>query len=91
MGAFDLLTASDSEDSQRRIAGALSVLGIRRGDRIALSLTNSPVVINTALAALRVGVVPVMLDHVNAGRLTLARFVDLSSAGPASSSLVGMT
>jgi dihydroorotase len=27
--------------------------------------------------------VPVMLDHVSAGRLTLARFVDLTSAGPA--------
>src|SRR5262249_16138853 len=27
--------------------------------------------------------VPIMLDHVNAGRLTLLRFVDLSSAGPA--------
>lgn len=27
--------------------------------------------------------VPTMLDHVNAGRLTLERFVDLSSAGPA--------
>ncbi|MGM4903487.1 dihydroorotase [Tardiphaga sp. 866_E4_N2_1] len=27
--------------------------------------------------------VPIMLDHVNAGRLSLARFVDLSSAGPA--------
>jgi dihydroorotase len=27
--------------------------------------------------------VPVMLDHVNAGRLTLPRFVDLTSAGPA--------
>jgi dihydroorotase len=27
--------------------------------------------------------VPIMLDHVNAGRLTLARFVDLTSAGPA--------
>jgi dihydroorotase len=27
--------------------------------------------------------VPVMLDHVNAGRLTLLRFVDLTSAGPA--------
>ena len=26
--------------------------------------------------------VPVMLDHVNAGRLTLARFVDLTGAGP---------
>jgi dihydroorotase len=26
--------------------------------------------------------VPVMLDHVAAGRLTLARFVDLTSAGP---------
>ncbi len=26
--------------------------------------------------------VPIMLDHVNAGRLTLQRFVDLSSAGP---------
>jgi dihydroorotase len=27
--------------------------------------------------------VPVMLDHVNAGRLSLARFVDLTSGGPA--------
>lgn len=27
--------------------------------------------------------VPVMLDHVNAGRLSLMRFVDLTSAGPA--------
>jgi dihydroorotase len=27
--------------------------------------------------------VPLMLDHVNAGKLSLARFVDLSSAGPA--------
>jgi dihydroorotase len=27
--------------------------------------------------------VPILLDHVHAGRLTLARFVDLTSAGPA--------
>ena len=27
--------------------------------------------------------VPIMLDHVNAGRLTLQRLVDLTSAGPA--------
>ncbi|WP_036259558.1 dihydroorotase [Methylocapsa aurea] len=27
--------------------------------------------------------VPVMLDHVNAGRLSLGRFIDLTSAGPA--------
>src|SRR5262249_53586293 len=27
--------------------------------------------------------VPIMLDHVNAKRLSLARFVDLTSAGPA--------
>jgi dihydroorotase len=27
--------------------------------------------------------VPVMLDHVSAGRLSLSRFVDLTSAGPA--------
>ena len=27
--------------------------------------------------------VPVMLDHVNAGRLSLERFVDMTSAGPA--------
>jgi dihydroorotase len=27
--------------------------------------------------------VPIMLDHVAAGRLTLVRFVDLTSAGPA--------
>jgi dihydroorotase len=32
--------------------------------------------------------VPIMLDHVNAGRLTLARLVDLTSAGP--SRLFGM-
>ena len=29
--------------------------------------------------------VPLMLDHVNAGRLSLARFVDLTSAGPGAS------
>ena len=27
--------------------------------------------------------VPVMLDHVNAGRMSLARFIDMTSAGPA--------
>ncbi len=27
--------------------------------------------------------VPIMLDHVNAGRLSLERFVDMTSAGPA--------
>jgi dihydroorotase len=27
--------------------------------------------------------VPIMLDHLNAGRLSLARLVDLTSAGPA--------
>ena len=27
--------------------------------------------------------VPIMLDHVNAGRLSLLRFVDLAGAGPA--------
>jgi dihydroorotase len=27
--------------------------------------------------------VPIMLDHVNVGRLSIARFVDLSSHGPA--------
>jgi dihydroorotase len=27
--------------------------------------------------------VPLMLDHIHAGRLTLERFVDLTSAGPA--------
>jgi dihydroorotase len=27
--------------------------------------------------------VPIMLDHIHAGRLTLARFIDLTSAGPA--------
>src|ERR1700752_1184831 len=27
--------------------------------------------------------VPIMLDHVNAGRLSLQRFVDLTSGGPA--------
>jgi dihydroorotase len=27
--------------------------------------------------------VPVMLDHVNAGRLSLLRFMDMTSAGPA--------
>lgn len=63
-GARDVqvLTAARSERQQRRVAGALRVLGLRAGDRLALQLPGSTALVSAVLGALRTGVVPVLVD-----------------------------
>ena len=65
---------------QRRVAAALAVRGVREGDRVAVIAANSPLVIAVALGALRVGVVPVM---VNADLLAGEQQVILDDCRPA--------
>ena len=70
---MDVLTAADSTDQQRRIAGGLLAGGLRAGDRIALQTTSSGLMLSGILGALRVGIVPVLL---NAGLLDHERVAD---------------
>ena len=74
------VTAAESEMQQRRVAAALAVRGVREGDRVAVIAANSPLVIAVALGALRVGVVPVM---VNADLLAGEQQVILDDCRPA--------
>ncbi|MCE7003097.1 AMP-binding protein [Kibdelosporangium philippinense] len=57
-----LITAADSEKTQRRAAGGLKRAGLDVGERVVLSLPTSGDLLAVALGALRSGVVPVMLD-----------------------------
>jgi len=58
----DLLTASDSESAQRRVAGSLRSRGLTAGDRLVLAVPGSTTYVSVVLGALRSGVVPVPLD-----------------------------
>jgi long-chain acyl-CoA synthetase len=60
--SVEVLTAADAEAAQRRAAGALLAAGLRRGDRVAFSLPSSSALLCAVLGALRVGVVPVLLN-----------------------------
>ena len=59
---IERVTAAESEDAQRRIAGALHARGLRRGDRVAVVAAPSATYLATALGALRTGIVPVLLN-----------------------------
>lgn len=59
---IELLTAADSENQQRRVAGALGRRGIGPGERIAFVTSSSGAMLSAVLGALRVGVVPVLLN-----------------------------
>ncbi|HUS62816.1 MAG TPA: AMP-binding protein [Acidimicrobiales bacterium] len=68
MGDATLLSARESDDLQRRAAGALLGRGLRAGDRVAFALTSSLDLLSAILGAARVGIVPVvlhaeLLDH----------------------------
>ena len=60
--AVDVLTAADAEGAQRRAAGALLAAGLEPGDRVVFSLPSSSALLCAVLGALRVGVVPVLLN-----------------------------
>jgi len=75
----EILTAADSEATQRRVAGALRARGLVAGDRVALVTTSSATMLSAILGALRIGVVPVLL---NAGLLDHERADLLADARP---------
>ena len=76
---MELLTAAASEADQRRVAGGLRARGLGAGDRVALVTTSSGAMLSAILGALRIGVVPVLL---NAGLLDHERATLLADARP---------
>jgi long-chain acyl-CoA synthetase len=76
---MEILTAAESTDQQRRIAGGLLGAGLREGDRVAMVAGSSGLLLSAILGALRVGVVPVML---HAGLLEHERRALLDDAQP---------
>jgi acyl-CoA synthetase (AMP-forming)/AMP-acid ligase II len=58
----ELLTAAESERQQRRVAGSLLARGLRPGDRVAVCTSSSAAMLSAILGALRVGIVPVVLN-----------------------------
>ena len=58
----EVLSAEAAETAQRRAAGALRAAGLAAGDRVALCLPSSAALLNAVLGALRVGIVPVLLN-----------------------------
>jgi long-chain acyl-CoA synthetase len=56
------LTAAGAEQRQRRIAGGLAARGLSEGDRVALAWPSSADLLLTVMAALRTGIVPVVLN-----------------------------
>ena len=71
------LTSTDSEDQQRRVAGALAAAGVGWGERAALLLPRRVEAISAILGALRSGVIPVVL---HAGLLEHERDALLANA-----------
>ena len=76
----EVLTAADAEVSQARAAGALLAAGCRTGDRVAFCLPSSAALLCAVLGALRVGIVPVLL---NATLTTAERDLFVDDADPA--------
>ncbi len=59
---MEVLTAADSERTQRRVAGALLGAGARSGARVVFALPPSGAHLSALLGALRTGIVPVPLN-----------------------------
>lgn len=79
-GDLELITAPQAEDLQRRIAGGLLSDGLTPGDRVLVATTSGGPMLATILGALRVGIVPVVL---NSGLLDTEREVLVADAEPA--------
>jgi long-chain acyl-CoA synthetase len=76
---MEVLTAAESTEQQRRIAGGLLAGGLSAGERVALRTTSSGLMLSGILGALRVGIVPVLL---NPGLLDHERDALLADAQP---------
>lgn len=75
----ELLTAAQSEEQQRNVAGALRARGLVAGDRVALLTSSSGAMLSAILGSLRVGVIPVLL---NSGLLEEERRLLIADAQP---------
>ena len=75
------LTAAGADERQRRIAGGLDAAGYREGDRIAVVAPSSADLLLTVLAALRRGIVPVVLNAALTEREVDALVADAEVAG----------
>lgn len=62
MSGATVVTAGEAEADQRRAAAALRARGLAAGDRVALIATGSPAYLAVAVGALRVGIVPVLVN-----------------------------
>jgi long-chain acyl-CoA synthetase len=58
----EVLTAEAAEAAQGRAAGALTAAGLEAGDRVAFCLPSSAPLLCAVLGALRIGVVPVLVN-----------------------------
>lgn len=76
----EVLRAEDAEAAQRRAAGWLLSAGLAPGDRVAFCLPSSAGLLCAVLGALRVGIVPVLL---NATLLDEERDLLIADAEPA--------
>jgi long-chain acyl-CoA synthetase len=76
---MEVLTAHESEAQQRRFAGGLQVRGLGTGDRVAVLTSSSGPMLSAVIGALRVGIVPVLL---NSGLLAHEREDLLADADP---------
>ena len=76
---MEILTAAESEEQQRRIAGGLRAAGLTVGDRVALTTSSTGAMLSAILGALRIGIVPVLL---NTGLLEHERAALLADAQP---------
>jgi acyl-CoA synthetase (AMP-forming)/AMP-acid ligase II len=76
---IEVLAAVDAEGRQRRIAGGLLARGLTAGDRIAFATGDSVAMLCAVLGALRVGIIPVVL---NAALLPHERAELLADAEP---------
>ncbi len=76
---MEVLTAEASGRDQRAVAGALLARGLQAGDRVALLTTSGGPMLSAILGALRVGIVPVLL---NSGLLDHERAALLADADP---------
>src|ERR1700722_18670011 len=59
---IEVVEPATAEDAQRRAAGAVVTKGLRAGDRVAFCLPSSADLLYGVLGALRVGIVPVLLN-----------------------------
>ena len=59
---IEVLTAADAEEAQARAAGALIAAGCSEGERVVFCLPSSAALLCAVLGALRVGIVPVLLN-----------------------------